>query len=102
MNALAAFLRARLADDEAWAANALSRRFAPIPNATERPGTAERVLADVEAKRAIVEDFEVYARDLREAPSEFARGRRHAALLAVTRLATAYADHPDYRQEWRP
>lgn len=60
-----------------------------------------RVLADVEAKRRIVEDFEHYHSEYRKAPSPFAEGRRLGALLAVSRLAEAYDGHPDWREEWR-
>ena len=59
-----------------------------------------RVLAECEAKRRIVEDFEVYAADARTERTEFAAGRRHAALLAVTQIATVYADHPDFDPAW--
>lgn len=84
---LTEFLLARIAEDEGmlW-------RFSEWSKA--------RVLAECEAKRRIVEDCEEYAADHRTAPSDFARGRRHAALLAATRLAAVYADHPDYDQGW--
>lgn len=63
--------------------------------------TAARVLAECESKRQIVEDFEVYAADALIEQTEFAAGRRHAATLAVARIASVYADHPDYDETWR-
>jgi hypothetical protein len=48
-----------------------------------------RVLADVKAKRAIVEDFVAMWFDADLHP-------------AVKRLAAVYSDHPDYRREWKP
>lgn len=46
------------------------------------------MLADVAAKRAIV--------DLAEATGQ------PAIWEAAEHLAAVYADHPDYRQEWKP
>lgn len=91
------FLAARIAEDEAAAwrhiADADRHGWGSYP---------DRVLAECAAKRVIIEDFEMYAQDYRDAPSDFAAGRRHAALLAVTRLAEVYADHRNYQQEWAP
>jgi hypothetical protein len=61
-----------------------------------------RVLAECEAKRQIVEDFQVLHRDYRETHSETTEARRFQAMVTVARLASVYADHPDYREEWRP
>jgi hypothetical protein len=100
---LTEFLLARIAEDEAEIANP---EWATLPSdgwmghaaAWGRP----RALAECEAKRLIVEDFEVYAADYRAAPSDFAAGRRHAALLAASRVAAIYASHADYLSEWKP
>jgi Family of unknown function (DUF6221) len=73
---------------------------ASFPTTIETPDP--RLWAECEAKRQIVEDLEEYAADYRAAPSDFAAGRRHAALLAATRVAAVYAGHPDYLPEWRP
>jgi hypothetical protein len=51
------------------------------------------VLAECEAKRRIVEE---YRRDVSGTPSVDAY--RHAMVI----VAAPYADHPDYREEWRP
>ena len=50
-----------------------------------------RVLAECEAKRRIVER-EVNA----------ANRMTYRRLLTLVDLASVYADHPDYRDEWRP
>jgi hypothetical protein len=124
---LIAFLRARLAEDEAAAQAASDGPWMPwhgrpglglghlefgiaLPGqgsgslaaiATELWLDAEhiarhdpvRVLREVEAKRAIVDEIE---RELADDPtSETDRWR-----LSV--LAAVYRDHPDYRQEWAP
>jgi hypothetical protein len=67
-----------------------------------------RVLADVEAKRALLDlyvEHERMDRETFEAEGEHARSLvslRAAYLDAVRCHATVYADHPDYREEWRP
>lgn len=57
-----------------------------------------RVLADVAAKRAIVDDCgQVFAGDQPvAAQAVWVAGR------ALKRLAAVYADHPDYDERWRP
>lgn len=122
---LTEFLSARIAEDEAAAMEAtaspwVSRRgprehvyeelggtwVADVATREDRRHIARqdpaRVLARCAADRLIVEDFVDYASEYRKAPSDFTAGRRHAALLAVTRLVSVYADHPDYRLEWTP
>lgn len=82
-----------------------------------------RVLADCEAKRCIVEDYRAADESWRERPepenpkrlgkwyndmtdADFERYEAWTMAVslrdAVERLATPYADHPDYREEWRP
>jgi hypothetical protein len=55
----------------------------------ERIHRRSRVLAECEAKRRIVA----------EAGSWFPRGNGQAVLRL---LALSYANHPDYREEWKP
>ena len=99
MSALVEFLHARLNEDEAWVEASLLRRFAPIPQAMERPDTAERLLADIAAKRRIVE---LHRRNV-EADDCWSCGWvKSLPCDTVRALALPYADHPDYRQEWRP
>lgn len=59
--------------------------------------SASRVLADCEAKQAIVKLAMDSADQTRYGP-----GYSAAMAMAVAQLATLWADHPDYREEWRP
>ncbi|MGY5127323.1 DUF6221 family protein [Streptomyces nigrescens] len=62
-----------------------------------------RVLAEIEAKRAIVDQYaEVQEMDREDAEPEFAYGRAVGLGEAVRLLALPYQEHPDYRPEWRP
>ena len=97
MTTIAAFLLARIAEDEATAKAGVG---APdlIPLGCHDP---ERVLAECAAKRAIVEKAqradEAFGRQINPATS--------AASFALTevlcRLAAPYADHPDYDPAWK-
>jgi len=77
------------------------------------PGTAAhiarhdpaRVLAEVEAKRRIIDDVVPQIDGMEDRiDSEWGAGdpteRESATLFRL--LALPYADHPDYREEWRP
>ena len=124
---LAEFLLARVADDEVVARNAqadamaahrlkgLSRTDFEITQ-TRLLELTFRVLADCEAKRAIVE-VHVSERSVRDElrsrrPADFGdearsdrrtqEARAFAAAYVLGILATPYADHPDYRAEWAP
>ena len=69
-----------------------------------------RVLAEVDAKRAIVDALGIAERntaDMRRMATEYrfvqvAESAQDALLYAVRLLALPYADHPDYRAEWAP
>jgi hypothetical protein len=56
-----------------------------------------RVLAECEAKRRIVELVGRPSSD-----DEWFMGRADALDEVLSYLALPYADHPDYREEWRP
>lgn len=89
---LAEFLLARIAADQEWA----ERWIHPSHSTTMCGDCAlaqQRILADCEAKRRIV-DYEV--------PWPGDPDAETAAYYACQCLALIYADHPDYRQEWRP
>lgn len=63
-----------------------------------------RVLAECEAKRRIVEEYAERDADvdLMLGP-DVTRQRQWSGLhMAVNLLAAVYADHPDYRDEWKP
>lgn len=55
-----------------------------------------RVLAEVAAKRGIIDRYEHY----RAHVAEYASVATYAHVLRV--LAQPFAGHPDYREEWKP
>lgn len=60
-----------------------------------------RVLTEVAAKRALVDDYaEVAELDTEDAEPEFAYGRAAGLGIAVRLIAAAYADRPGYKAEW--
>lgn len=116
---LIAFLWARLDEDEARTRELLVRaqqttlmlkdpkllgRF--IPGWHDWPDVermcAER-LAEVEAKREILDEYRLWAEDdSRDYDQSQTAADRTAALEVVVKLlAQPYAEHPDYRPEWR-
>lgn len=100
---LVAFLRARLDEDE-WAArvakDAAAKRTHYRASLTDR---ADRELREVAAARQLVDAYaEVADMDTEDPEPEFAYGRAVGLGIAVRLLAVSYADHPDYREEWRP
>lgn len=112
MSDLTDFLSARLDDDEAWAKAGYDAEW-PEFNEPETPGHHERVLADVTAKRGIVD---------RHRPHDPAVDIFEGCVVCLTdrdgfkdywqpdpwpcatlrTLAAVYSNHPDYRGEWRP
>jgi len=128
---LITFLRARLDEDQAVAQAATAgpwttmgqRVMAPSPPST-RPGVGmaaghaaasadfnetaahiarhdpARVLAEVEAKRILLGDHERFVAERRRMMGGWDSYPEASPVL--TAFAAAYADHPDYREEWRP
>jgi hypothetical protein len=86
---LVEFLTARLDEDEAQAGR-WAFEGATLFGETEYESLSARVLAEVEAKRGIVE--------LMSDEVEYIVNSDDVLLL----LASVYADHPDYQQEWKP
>lgn len=124
MDDLVQFLRARLDEDE-QAARRAGDSFRQIGEtgvivATEGDraeecasanwaGVAEhivrhdptRVLCEIDARRKLLNKYaEVADNDVNEV--EYAHGYANALGEAVRLTALTYADHPDYREEWRP
>jgi hypothetical protein len=112
---LVAFIEARLAEDERKAEGLLFAARIPEkkPDFFACGGPAaeaywehfepKRMLGDVEAKRAIVEEYRKARKlmmDNRET-WDLVRSAVGALRVTVTHLAAAWSDHPDYRQEWR-
>lgn len=100
---LTEFLLARITEDKAVAhakpPMTLARHDAEFHHA-EFDGfsavwtSADRLLAECEAKRQIVEEF----RDCLDAGGT----EGDIVRFILPRMALPYANHPDYRQEWRP
>ena len=112
--ALADFLLARIAEDEAAVdvaghfgdprTNGWADSDAPLQRLDydQMLTGPSRVLAECEAHRRIVE-LALAAADADDAyDDDYADGWRCAWESACELLASTYADHPDYRQEWRP
>ena len=130
MDDLVAFLRARLDEDEQVARAAIERQPYDEWDATGATGDDDaalahaevvkiarphptpaaraiaqhiarwdpaRVLAEVEAKRRIITSYQLFATDPVQSGT-YVSGLLDAILL----LVQPYADHPDYREEWRP
>jgi len=102
------FLLARIAEDEAVADEVHREGCVRAASDWTRPcdcGYPARVLAECEAKRGAVE---AAWGDHVQIEGEWGMCRGQAALSAandypdvVRWLALPYADHPDYREEWR-
>ncbi len=94
---LAEFLLARIAEDEARV-----REFREIYGSADvlpdlggyAVAGAARVLAECEAKRRIIATFDRYV--------GHARAERDHETAILKALALPYADHPGFREEWRP
>ena len=94
------FILARIAEDEAWArieGAAYLRAHDPsaLVDEPKTPALFPRVLAECEAKRRIVEEA------LSAPPTSQFDGVRESGAWTLRALAAIYADHPDYRGEWR-
>jgi hypothetical protein len=116
------FLLARIADDEALARGV---RGAMREDAVERTETSpsgdagivwsdldrtmlakrfspERVLAECDAKRRIIELHQEALDGLVQTSSPAAAGAVRVGAETLMALALPYADHPDFRPEWAP
>jgi Family of unknown function (DUF6221) len=100
MTDLVEFLNTRLNEDEAEARQNLVN--------ADSDGWAwyvSRVLAEVEAKRRIIEAY-VQARTVADAlpglglDAAVAVSGATAFLVVLEEFAVVYADHPDYQREW--
>ena len=110
LEALADFLIARIAEDEAVAKGVADPAYSDEPfelrfesfESDHTRGDAEhvqrwhpsRVLAECVAKRRIVEECRKWLDD--------GEGGETVATEVLLQLGTVQADHPDYREEWRP
>ena len=91
---LTAFIAARNDEDEQWAKDLIAYDRGDVSGML---GISQRMLAEVEAKRAILAE---HTRALEKAP---ANTPLHSALLRILKAqAAVWSGHPDYRQEWKP
>ena len=115
MDDLVQFLRARLDDDAATARAAdpgLNYLIGAVEYAYDKVELDQRhalrhsparVLAEVDAKRQILVEHQPWRPrwcSTCDLPGD-QQGRKHGC-TTVRLLALSYADHPDYRDEWRP
>lgn len=106
MSDLTDFLLARIAEEEAVAREAvqderqLAEDYSLVAgtNGAVEVGPA-RVLAECEAKREIVEHRQRIDRNASD--TEWHSGYSDGNYDALRALALPYADHEDYRKEWR-
>jgi hypothetical protein len=105
------FLLARFAEDEAEARRDLTAfvRQHGLAELTAWSGWGSayrnpaRVLAECEAKRQIVHNVAACIQDAEDGPgSECLRYTAQIVTPTLYALAAVYADHPDYREDWRP
>lgn len=111
MDGLIAFLRARLDERAEMVRRANAVSMNGIETIDEEAWSfladPDWALADVAAKRAIVRMAEL-ADQAVTTGSRFAwinaqdSGARSVLMTALAELALPYADHPDYREEWKP
>lgn len=104
------FLLARISEDETWAHVVQSSGIHITQGPSTSASSAARVLAECEAKRRIVELHGAYP-----TPQAMTYGTITACqecgsvddspvewpCPTLRHLASIYADHPDFREEWR-
>ncbi|HWU23250.1 MAG TPA: DUF6221 family protein [Nocardioides sp.] len=104
---LVQFLRDRLDEDAEGANNIHDRQSDAYLDGDCICEYPARVIAEVEAKRRVVQALgsaEVSLRNTEPGrePHELMTGAANSLRAAVRMLAAVYVDHPDYRAEWRP
>lgn len=89
------FLKARLDEDEAEVS------MGDFNGSDIGARAAERLDADIAAKRAIVDQLRLIEAGVLIVGTNHPE-YRSALGFAVRALASVYSDHPGYRPEWRP
>jgi hypothetical protein len=109
------FLRARIEEDRKLAQAAIDDIYGPddcwFDTSNEhivdhyRHHQPDRVLREVEAKRAMLRKYEDARAQARHPVSaenfEWARVARDELYDLIILFAAAYSDHPDYRADWK-
>lgn len=101
-SALAAFLLARIAEDEADAAaeDRMAEQTSLLPSIDsdhQARWSTDRVRAECEAKRQIVEHHSMFPRE----PAWCEIDEQDYPCRTLRALILPYANHPDFRDEWR-
>jgi len=95
MSTLTEFLLARIAEDEAHLPDGFDCWYDP-----------DRYVAECIAKRQMIEaiwrDDDQIEDEWGRARSRSQREAENVYPLALQWMATVFADHPDYREEWKP
>jgi hypothetical protein len=102
---LVAWLRAQLDDDERNTRALWNHDGAGTRTFRGTPFDHARVLRAIAAKQAVLDHYERIQRyvDGLEPPADEAYTLAEGAVSrSVQYLATEYADHPGYRESWRP
>lgn len=97
---LTTFLRKRIAEDKAISAQCTGPEWQTDPGDGDNAEhiarhDPARALREADAKLAILDELD---RAVLGQPQPFI----DALLYAVREMGTVYADHPDYRENWRP
>jgi hypothetical protein len=112
MSELVEFLRARLGEDEQAAR--MRRGTYPRPEDGDWAWTnikhagsalivkADRVLREVEARRKMLDELYPEVKGADESIEGEWNSNPYNADTLLELLALPYADHPDYREEWKP
>ncbi|WP_346536961.1 DUF6221 family protein [Micromonospora sp. DPT] len=95
---LVTWLRAQLDIDEKWARDTGGPLYGE-PHDVGTPGHHARVLAEVDAKRRIIDKYELWSD---EKFPDSNGGYASALADVLSMLALPYADRPGYRDEWKP
>lgn len=108
---LVEFLRARLDEDAERQKNSLTawhtRECASLPEEGQYSfacdcGVPERLLAETEADRALIREYEDSEASLAPAPDMWDVGRVEGLRVALAMRAAQYAEHEDFDESWRP
>ena len=103
MTTLSEFLLARITEDEAAARELIDNGPEWMEEAVSFGANPDRVLAECEARRRIVEGLHNILGDAPDqADGTALRGYVEALWVVVQELAAVYADHPDYQPGWKP
>jgi hypothetical protein len=97
---LLAFINARIIELETAPRFDLTDELHDTPGGAIAQRYAEHLRKDCVAFRRIVVQY-VEAGRIDEGDVEYEAGRQRQAELAVMAIANRWADHPDFRDEWR-